>query len=117
MSEPAAEPTPPQPRRGRGPFLIGLVGGLLLSALLIVPAIIAAVSGERFGADGREFGFPGLILPLLVLAGLVWLVTWIAPRLGGRDAAFALVRERYARGEIDDAEYARLREGLRHEHR
>jgi uncharacterized membrane protein len=116
MSEPAAEPTPPQPRRARGPFLIGLVGGLLLSVLLIVPAIIAAVSREPFGAGGHGYGFPGLILPLLVLAGLVWLVTGIAPRLGGRDAAFALVRERYARGEIDDAEYGRLREGLRRDH-
>ena len=117
MSEPVAEPTPPQPRRARGPFVIGLVGGLLLSALLIAPAIIAVASREPFGGHGREFGFPGLILPLLVLAGLVWLVTWIAPRLGEGDVALALVRERYARGEIDDAEYARLREGLRREDR
>lgn len=93
--------------------MIGLAGGLVVSALLVVPVIAGSVRQRIFGGDGMDFAFPGLILPLLILAGLIWLLTWVMPRFNRGDPALALIRDRYARGEIDDAEYARLRDGLR----
>jgi uncharacterized membrane protein len=89
-----------------------VVGGLFVSALVIVPTALAAFRRQAFGPEGFDQAFPGPILPLLVLAGLIWLATWIAPRLRRGDPALALIRERYARGEINDADYERLKEGL-----
>lgn len=74
---------------------------------------------------GSGFGLMGILLNLLLLAGLVaaitWVVTTILPtrrardeRSEGRvDSAEEIIRERFARGEIDAEEYERSLETLR----
>lgn len=73
---------------------------------------------------GGHMGWGGgwlmmLFWPIL-LAAIIW-IAWMLARRGGlrsgptagQDRAEALLRERYARGEIDEATYRRMLEGLR----
>lgn len=57
------------------------------------------------------------IVLLIALVGLVWSLGQRGGWFGGagrtEDRAEATLRERYARGEIDDATYQRMREELR----
>ena len=94
------------------PFIIGAIGAIVLAALLIVPVFMRGFM--RDGEPGPAIGAgPGFLVPLLLLAGLVWLVLWAVPRLTGRDTALQLLRERYARGEVSEDDYARMLETLR----
>ena len=72
---------------------------------------------------GFGLGWMWMILVWLVMIGaIVWGVMWLAPRAGrhaerpGRGATDSDARQildrRFARGEIDVAEYRRLREEL-----
>jgi putative membrane protein len=91
---------------------------------------------EAFRPDIRGGGeaLLGLLLPLVFLVGAVALVVLLLPalRASGRfglgggdtppsaarppeDRALALLRERYARGELDTAEYEERRHRLRDE--
>jgi putative membrane protein len=65
-----------------------------------------------------------LFLPLYILfwaaiiVGIVWLVMWAARMFPGRthaaaDSALAILNERFARGEIDQAEYEQRKAALR----
>lgn len=78
--------------------------------------------------DGWGWGLMGgwmWLFWLLVLLGIVAIVVWIA-RAGSRSAAGTppqqtpqqtpeeLLRERYARGEIDEVEYRRRSDELQH---
>lgn len=75
---------------------------------------------EGFGG-GMGFGGIGMILFWgLVIAGVIVLVRWLtasrtppgaAPRDGGR-SALDILRERYAKGEIDQAEFEQKRRDL-----
>ena len=49
---------------------------------------------------------------VLIIVGLVWLVMWVSGRgpagrgrTASEDRALTVLRERYARGEIDEAEF------------
>jgi len=56
------------------------------------------------------------LVPLLLVVGLVFLLVdrFSTPRRQDEeDRALAILRERYARGEIDDEEYERLRAKLK----
>jgi putative membrane protein len=78
---------------------------------------------------GRNGGFwgPWMLAPFFFWVGLIGLVAWIVtrlfPRRGGgsgtgapnRDPAEEILRERFARGEITEAEYLRSLEILRGE--
>lgn len=72
-----------------------------------------------FGAMGGLGGL-GMGVGLLVLIGLVVLLIWgvsalSAPRAtpgAGDDDALAILRRRYARGEISQAEYEQARRAL-----
>ncbi len=83
------------------------------------------MGGDMMGG-GSGFGLAGILLNLLLLVGLVavivWVVTTILPtRLtqGQRpeervtDSGEEILRERFARGEIDAEEYERSLETLR----
>lgn len=69
---------------------------------------------------GGGFGMGlGLLVPLLLVGLLVWLVTGGARRFGvergvsaSDDSALNILRERYARGEIDREEYDARRRDL-----
>ncbi|MEL6981613.1 MAG: SHOCT domain-containing protein [Actinomycetota bacterium] len=61
-----------------------------------------------FIARGGGVGGPGLLFPLLVLVLLGVLITWlIRRRTGGpgRASAMSVLQERFARGDIDQAEF------------
>ncbi|HLQ63055.1 MAG TPA: SHOCT domain-containing protein [Candidatus Acidoferrales bacterium] len=111
----AAAPAVP-PRRSSAPFLLGLAGGLVLSLLLALPLTLRSLTG-RFGFEGPPlippvFPGPAALLPLLLIAAGVWLILWAVPHFRGPDPALQLLRERYARGEISEADYQRMAETL-----
>jgi uncharacterized membrane protein len=90
------------------PFVLGMVGGFLLAGLLVAPSWLDRfVFRDDFG-PGPMVGGPGILFPLVVIAGLVLLAVWTVPRLAWHDSALDLVRERYARGEISDEDFARM---------
>lgn len=75
---------------------------------------------------GGGFGFLWMLAPLLFWGGLLAVVVWLVARIfpgvrggngGGsgesRDGAEEILRERFARGEIDAGEYERSLEILR----
>jgi len=80
--------------------------------------------GSGLGMTGFGMGFGGLagllVLALLVVGGVYLFraldhkdATHSHTRTTREDGALQLLRERYARGEIDHDEYQRRKEGLR----
>jgi Predicted membrane protein len=80
--------------------------------------------GYGYGYAGMAWMWPwmlvGALLSLAVVAALVVLIVWLARggRLNAQPAAGAgnarqILDERYARGDIDEDEYQKRREGLR----
>lgn len=77
-----------------------------------------------YGMGGWGMMFMGIFW-LVVIGALVWLVARYAGRGGGGnggseagrggDGAETILRERYARGEIDEATYRRMLDELRRE--
>ena len=61
---------------------------------------------------GWGMGF-GWFVPLLVIGGIVWFLAARGRSSEEENRAEAILRERFARGEIDEAEYLRLRKLLR----
>jgi putative membrane protein len=72
--------------------------------------------GWGSGMMGGGFGWMSigmLIFGLLVLAGIFLLFSSYRPHLyGRRDDALMIARERYARGEISQEEYEKIRKNL-----
>ncbi len=68
------------------------------------------------GGWGWGMGF-GWIIPLLVIGLIVWaIVALTRSRMGGQDAApdrsLAILKERFAKGELDSETYQRMRKEL-----
>ena len=67
---------------------------------------------------GSGFGWIWmLIVGAVVIGGVVWIVTQLSTRNGPRERggssdARSILDERFARGEIDEAEYRRIRDEL-----
>ena len=67
---------------------------------------------------GSGFGWIWmLIVWAVVIGGVVWIVTQLSTRNGPRERggpsdARSILDERFARGEIDEAEYRRIRDEL-----
>jgi len=123
-------------RSGRRPgtlWVIAIAGGLLLLALATAPAILRSaffplgptyglLPGERLfgppwyarpGVVENLFGF-GLLLVLglgllALLVGLVWLLTRSRPHPVAGNGALEILRQRHARGEIDQRQYEAMR--------
>ena len=47
----------------------------------------------------------------LIVAGIVWFVRWVMKQGGGRSAT-DILKERYAKGEIDAKEYERMKKEI-----
>lgn len=83
--------------------------------------------GPPWAGKGGDFWGPWMLVPFFFWLGLIALVAWIVTRLfprrrGGsgtvatnRDPAEEILRERFARGDIEDDEYLRSLEILRGE--
>jgi len=74
--------------------------------------------GDGYGWMGAGWGFMGLFW-LLIVFGIIALLVWLGSgkRSGGGqeeppDSALDILRERYARGEIDREEFERMRRDL-----
>lgn len=114
---------PPAPANDRWLFGAGLIGGLAVVAFVVLPTILAEVTGRgavAVGGLGTRPAF-GLILLLIVAAGLVWLFAHFWRSLPPMPAfsaspggsAHEILRVRFARGEITQDEYLRMVEVLR----
>ena len=68
------------------------------------------------GGYGMGFGFGGFFMLLwwaLIIVGIVALVKWLGhPHSPGSDKALEILRERYARGEINDEEFQKRKREL-----
>ncbi len=104
-----------------------LVGGVFLGAVLALAAVFVVVVVERGGFGGsRSFpwwGFFGIIFLLWILFFAIRVAFWTTRGSGGgfrrgpdgpRHSAWAIARQRYARGEITREQYLQIVNDLQH---
>jgi uncharacterized membrane protein len=98
------------------PFTIGIVAGLVVVAIGAGIAVLSALVTGFGPGDVGAYNPLGILFPLAVIAGLVWLFLLLVPRMprGGNDA-IDVVRQRYARGEITEEQYVHMAEVLKRE--
>ena len=107
-----------------------IIGGIVLAIVVIVPAIIGAVTGWQgygygmmgpgmmggFGGWGGLMGIGMIVFWGLVIWGIVALVRGVAPSSSGSsgqaDSALEVLKRRYARGEINKAEFEEKKNDL-----
>jgi putative membrane protein len=115
--------------------MLGVLGGAVL--VLVVLTVFAGSGlfggGSMMGPGGMMgggwgfFGIIWMLVPLLFLGGLVTVIVWAVTQLGsGRQAggsagvhdqsAEEILRQRFARGEIDTEEYEERRRILNEQH-
>ena len=104
-----------------------IIGGVILAVVLIVPTIIGAVTGWQGGSWGWGMMGPGMmggyggfgamglmsVFWIVVLGLIIWAVVAAARVTGqssgsdsGRsESSLEILKKRYARGEINKAEY------------
>lgn len=99
---PMFEGWPAFPFSGWGMMLIWVI-------VFLVIAILVYRDANRRGMNGLLW----FILVILPMIGLVFLILYLVIREpGAGDTAMALLRQRYARGEIDEEEFRKRREEL-----
>ena len=105
-----------------------IAGGTILALLLVVPPVIGMFTGWRGGYGmmglGRgEFGFMGLmgIFWVVVIGLVIWAIAAAGHRsgwsgnytsTGQSESALEILKKRYARGEINKAEYEEKKKDL-----
>ena len=127
----ATQTSPPAPPRRSGfyvaPWVLAVLGGLVLLAVGFVVGHAAGRhhDGDRpffHNGDGHAGRGLGILLVLIVLAllvtGIALLVRhYSTPRaetnIDARTSAEQLLADRFARGEIDEAEFVSRRDALR----
>ncbi len=104
--------------------------GFQATVLAIVTALpstaIAQDRGPYYGhmMDGWAGGFLGMLMMIVLLGGIVLLIILVLRNMDGGNAfgsrasqdkarALDILKERYARGEIDKAEYEERRQALK----
>ncbi len=73
-----------------------------------------------YGGMGGGYGFMGMIMPMIFLIGIILLGIYLFRRNAShvhtghikQNSGFDILRERYARGEIDSAEYQSRKQDL-----
>lgn len=73
------------------------------------------MGGGGWGGGGWVIGLLALFFGVLVIAGIILLVRYLWPPERGEraDSALAILRERYARGEINQEEFEQRKKDLR----
>ena len=110
---------------GRNAMMLAIVGGaafLLLAGCIIRFGLLGGMMmrGGYYGMGswmmGGGFGLMGIgmiLFGLLILAGIYLVFSGYRPNWYSRsDGALAIARERYARGEITQEEYEKIRKSL-----
>ena len=94
-----------------------IIGGIIVTVLIVAPLVFGAVSGWQSGGWGMMGGFSWWwFMPIffilfwgLVILGIVALVRNLSGSRGSdssrADSALEVLKKRYARGEIDKEEY------------
>ena len=74
-----------------------------------------------YGGMGGEYGWMGMIMPMIFVIGIILLGTYLfrcnasqvyTNGLGKQNSGLDILRERYARGEIDSTEYKSRKQDL-----
>ncbi len=106
-----------------------ILGGVVIVVLFVLPTVIGLVSGRQYGGwgmmgPGMMGGFGRMwfmpVLSVVVIALIIWAVVASVGRpnkSGGSDSsrtdsALEVLKQRYARGEIDKEEYEEKKKGL-----
>ena len=90
----------------------------------MIPTLLIQDGPPWAGHDGGGFWGPWILFPLLFWGGIVFLIAWTVTRIfpkgrgddrseGPRDSAEEILRERFARGEINAEEYEKSMSALR----
>jgi putative membrane protein len=104
----------------------GLIGAGLAAAVLASSPALAQLYDHHWMWGGGPFGWGGMMVGggltmIIFWGGIILLVVLLARWLGGsrqsdsrppRQTALEILQERYARGEIDKAEYDERRKTL-----
>jgi putative membrane protein len=119
--------------------LLGVLGGAVLVLVLLAVFIGAPMMGPghmmgQWGRGGMMDGGWGMLgilwmlVPLLLWGGLLAVIVWAVMRIAanrqgnagtraGQDSAEDILRQRFARGEIDAEEYEQLHRILNEQYR
>ena len=98
------------------PFAIGIVAGLVVVAIGAGIAVLSALAAGFGPGEVGVYNPLGILFPLAVIAGLVWLFLLLVPRMPrGSNGAIDVLRQRYARGEITEEQYVHMVEVLKRE--
>ena len=101
-----------------------IIGGVTVGALIILSIISGLVSGWGYGGWGMMggFGFMWLmpILWIVILGLIIWAIVAAVGRSGESkgqgsaktDSALEILKQRYARGEINKEEYEQKKKDL-----
>jgi putative membrane protein len=104
-----------------------IIGGIILAVLIIVPAVFGAVTGVNGDGFGMMRGFGwgmvgiGFVVMIafwsLVIWGIVSLIRWFASTAGSNPthqgaSALEILKQRYARGEINKEEFEQKKKDL-----
>jgi uncharacterized membrane protein len=125
---PGGYPRAPPPRRR--PWIFILVGSMIVIVAIVL--LLVALYPASFGySPSRPFGIGGFgpFGTFFLFLFVIFIVSWIvriawwssrspyrgynrAGRMGRRDGAFTIARERYARGEITREQYDQIVQDL-----
>ncbi len=109
-----------------------IIGGVILAIVLIVPTVIGAFTGWQGGGWGYGMMGPGMmggfgamglmgVFWIVVLGLIIWAVVAAARGTGQAgssdsashsDSSLEILKRRYARGEINKAEYEEKKKDL-----
>ncbi len=104
-----------------------IIGGIILAIIIVVPAVWGAVTGFRGDGFGMMSGFGwgmvgiGFIFMFafwaLVIWGIVSLIRWLAATAGNNPlpqgaSSLEILKQRYARGEINKEEFEQKKKDL-----
>ena len=101
-----------------------IIGGVVLAIVLIVPTIVGAITGWQGYGYGMMGGFGAMGWMSIIWIGVLGLIIWAVLAVargtsqpggsgsGQTDSALEILKRRYARGEINKAEFEEKKKDL-----